>query len=122
MKIKVVNNLGTILYTVFFGKEVGKDELGNRYFISKKKPSKKWVLYKNDKNPTSIPVNWQLWLTEDDLYSVPPLEDSSIKKYTWEKNRTKNYTGTINAYHPAKEIITQKTTNKQKKYKNWTPN
>ena len=35
MNLKFVNNLGTIVYTIFFGKEVGKDEIGNRYFIAK---------------------------------------------------------------------------------------
>ena len=41
MIIKAVNNLGTILYTIFFGKPVGKDSFGNRYFISKKNSLKK---------------------------------------------------------------------------------
>jgi len=50
MNIKLVNNLGTLIYTLFKGKEVGKDKLGNRYFISKNKPFRKWVLYKNNKN------------------------------------------------------------------------
>ena len=40
MNLKAVNNLGTILYTLFFGKEVGKDNLGNRYFIAKNNPHK----------------------------------------------------------------------------------
>ena len=43
MIIKTVNNLGTILYTIFFGKGIGQDEFGNRYFISKKQPFKKWL-------------------------------------------------------------------------------
>ena len=49
MSLKAVNNLGTILYTVFFGKEVGRDNLGNRYFIKKNNAHKKWVLYKSEK-------------------------------------------------------------------------
>ncbi len=121
MSLKVVNNLGTILYTIVFGKKVGKDELGNRYFISKKNPLKKWVLYKSDKNPTIIPVNWQLWLIDNDIENLPTNE-SSNKKYTWEKSREQNYTGTMKSYHPAKEIIKQKAKNKQKNYKNWNPN
>ena len=120
MNLKFVNNLGTIVYTVFFGKEVGKDSIGNRYFIAKNNPLKKWVLYKNDKNPTIIPVNWQLWLTDND--KDLPISKEISKKYSWEKNRVINYTGTLQAYHPAKVFNKQETTNKQKKYKNWTPN
>ena len=44
MSLKAVNNLGTILYTVF-GKEVGRDNLGNRYFI-KKNPQKMGFIQK----------------------------------------------------------------------------
>ena len=121
MSLKTVNNLGTILYTVFFGKEVGKDNLGNRYFISKNKPLKKWVLYKSEKNPTIIPVNWQLWLTDNNTENHPTQESTS-KKYDWEKNRAQNHTGTMKAYHPAKDLNKTKATNKQKNYKNWTPN
>ena len=43
MSIKPVNNLGTIIYTLFFGREVGKDKLGNRYYISKNKPLKEFM-------------------------------------------------------------------------------
>ena len=33
----LINNLGTILYTLFYGIKVGEDKLGNIYYISKKK-------------------------------------------------------------------------------------
>ena len=85
MNVINVNSLGTILYTLFFGKEVGKDDMGNRYFISKNKPFRKWVLYKYNKNPTIIPVNWQLWLTDNN--EKLPFKESINKKYAWEKTR-----------------------------------
>ena len=37
------------------------------------------VLYKSDKNPTIIPVNWQLWLTDNDVEN-PPMKESTNKK------------------------------------------
>ena len=43
-------------------------------------------------------------------------------KYTWEKGRMQNNTGTAEAYHPAKVLKIQKVSNKQKKYKSWQPN
>ena len=116
----LVNNLGTIIYTFFFGKEVGKDAFGNRYFLSKNNSNKKWVLYKSEKNPTAIPVAWQLWLTKDEHIKAPSAKNSQ-KKYAWEKNRIKNFTGTLEAYHPAKKIDTDHDIKKKQKYKIWTP-
>ena len=37
--------LGTFLYTLFFGKLVGKDGFGNKYYSDSKK-KKRWVIYK----------------------------------------------------------------------------
>ena len=120
MIIKVVNNLGTILHTILFGKVVGQDKFGNRYFISKRQPFRKWVLYKNEKDPTIIPVNWQQWLTDNsDIKS--PIEIKNNKKYNWEKNRIQNNTGTSKAYHPAKDLKKEQAADKQKKYKSWKP-
>ena len=39
---------GTFLYTIFFGKLVGKDEFGNKYYKNKK--GKRWVIYKGEVN------------------------------------------------------------------------
>jgi NADH dehydrogenase len=121
MIIKAVNNLGTTLYTIFFGKAVGQDEFGNRYFVSKRNALRKWVLYKNEKDPTIIPVNWQQWLTGDNN-EKPPYENRPNVKYTWEKSRMQNNTGTSEAYHPAKVLKKEQVSNKQKKYKSWQPN
>ena len=116
MNILLVNNLGTILYTIFFGKEVGIDSLGNRYYISKKKFKKKWVVYNKTKDPTAIPVKWQLWLTSEDEKVI-----DKDQKYTWEKDRKRNLTGTNQAYHPVRKINEPKKS-VQKKNKYWTPN
>ena len=121
MTINAVNNLGTILYTIFFGKVVGQDKFGNRYFISKKNPFRKWVLYKNEKDPTIIPVSWQQWLTDNEDTNLP-FEKKSNQKYTWEKSRIQNNTGTSKAYHPAKDSEKEQANFNKKKYKSWQPN
>ena len=72
------------------------------------------VLYKNDKDPTIIPVNWQFCITNDNNESIV-VDNSLNKKYFWEKNRLQNKTGTNQAYHPAKEYKNQKQTNRQQK-------
>ena len=112
----LINNLGTTLYTLFYGIKVGEDKLGNIYYISKKKKKRKWVLYKNKKDPTIIPVNWQIWLTNeaDNVFK-------SQMKYSWSKDREQNHTGTDRAYNPAEKIVESKKA-KDLKYKKWTPN
>ena len=112
----LINNLGTTLYTLFYGIKVGEDKLGNIYYISKKKKKRKWVLYKNKKDPTIIPVNWQIWLTNeaDNVFK-------SQAKYSWSKDREQNNTGTDRAYNPAEKIVKSKKA-KDLKYKKWTPN
>ncbi len=114
MNILFINNLGTILYTFFFGRKIGKDNIGNTYYISKSK--RKWVIYKNKKDPTIIPVKWQIWLTSEN-------ENVNLDsfKHSWEKDRTENLTGTNRAYHPTKELNHSNTAVK-KKYQKWDPN
>mgnify|MGYP001223751063 CR=1 FL=1 len=116
----IVNNLGTIIYSFFYGKKVGIDNFGNKYFVSKKNPKKKWVLYKQKKDPTIIPVNWQIWLTAyHENLEVP--SDEKTEKHIWEKERKQNLTGTINSYYPT-EKISGKKNNINKKYSTWEPN
>ena len=42
--------IGTRIFTFFFGKLIGEDDLGNKYYESKNK--KRWVIYKNDVDAT----------------------------------------------------------------------
>ena len=93
----VINNLGTIICSFLLGKKVGEDNRGNRYFLSKKKPKKKWVLYKEKVDPTNLPADWQMWLTSEE--EMVPKDNS--KKFYWQKDREPNLTGTNKAYHPA---------------------
>ena len=53
--------LGTRLHTVFFGKFVGKDEFGNKYYENRKR-KKRWVIYNDEIEATKIPVEWYSWI------------------------------------------------------------
>ena len=88
------NTFGTFLKTLFFGKYVGKDELGNKYYKNKK--DERWVIYANDIEATKIP-------------------SESLKKYDWQKNHSENLSGSNRAYKPNK--ITKKM--KFKNYETW---
>ena len=53
--------LGTRLHTIFFGKLVGEDSFGNKYYENKKR-KKRWVIYNGEIEATKIPVEWYSWI------------------------------------------------------------
>ena len=101
--------LGTRIYTFFSGKLVGEDEFGNKYYENKK--GKRWVVYKQEVEATSISNNWYSWMH----YTKNKIENEhNLKKIKWQKSHKPNQTGTKNAYHP-----NQKNNIETKKYKTW---
>ena len=52
--------LGTFLYTLFFGKFVGKDNSGNKYYQNSK--GKRWVIYNGEINASKIESDWYQWM------------------------------------------------------------
>tara|TARA_B110001452_G_scaffold206638_1_gene176744 strand:+ start:95 stop:445 length:351 start_codon:yes stop_codon:yes gene_type:complete len=100
---------GTFLKTLFLGKYVGKDELGNKYY--KNNQDERWVIYSSNIEATKITSDWFMWMhhTVDKI----PLKDQ--KKYIWQKKHLENKTGTVNSYKPTKI----KRNNKLKKYETW---
>ncbi len=101
---------GTRLQTIFFGKLVGKDEFGNKYYENKKR-KKRWVIYNGEIEATKIPVEWYSW-----MHSIKNKieENHELKKYDWQINHKSNQTGTVKAYNPRKNKDAIK-----KKYKTW---
>ena len=51
---------GTFLKTLFFGKFVGKDEFGNKYYRNKE--DQRWVIYSKNIEATNITTDWFLWI------------------------------------------------------------
>ena len=101
--------IGTFLKTLFFGKLVGEDKLGNRYYKNKK--DERWVVYSNNIEASKISSQWFLWMHH--TINEPPKKDQ--KKFLWQKEHLENQTGTINAYKPNK--ISK--SNFTKKYDTW---
>jgi len=97
-------NLGTKIYTLLFGKYVGTDEFGNRYYQSKTGgvQLKRWVMYKNTVEPSLVPPEWHGWLhkTIDEIPSP-----TKIKPYKWQKKHIPNLTGTASAYYPPGHVL-----------------
>ena len=100
---------GTFLKTIFFGKYVGKDEFGNKYYQSKK--NERWVIYSNQIESTKISSDWFLWIHHT-IDKIPDIKDT---KFSWQKKHLENQTGTINSFKPTQ--ISKKNLNK--KYETW---
>lgn len=63
------------LRTLLNGSFVGEDEIGNRYYQSRRflTHQKRWVVYKNASDPTTVPSKWYGWLhkTSDETLEGP---------------------------------------------------
>ena len=80
--------IGTYLKTLFFGKLVGEDEFGNKYYKNKK--NERWVIYAKDIDATKITSDWFLWIH----HTINEIPSSKTKKYDWQKKHTPNLSGT----------------------------
>ena len=100
---------GTKIKTILFGKFVGQDTFGNKYYESKK--GKRWVIYCHEIDASKIPVEWYSWMhfTQNKIE-----KEHDLKKYQWQKPHQHNLTGTDSAYYPNKNKDAIK-----KKYKSW---
>ena len=93
----------TRLHTLLFGKLVGTDTFGNRYFTEKKtsrKQAKRWVLSNGKAEPSKVPPQWHGWLHY--TLDAPVAEGQS---YSWEKPHVPNLTGTKGAYVPPGHLL-----------------
>ena len=101
---------GTFLKTLFFGKYVGKDQYGNKYYTNK--IDERWVIYSKNVEATRITDEWYLWMHHT-TNNIPNKIDQ--KKYNWQKDHLENKTGTKDSYKPIKI----KKNNIKKKYESW---
>ena len=112
MSLKIIftwwnkQTFGTMLKTLFFGRYVGKDEYGNKYYKNSK--NERWVIYSKEIEATKITSDWYLWMhhTTD---IVPNFTEKN--KYSWQKKHSENKTGTSESFKPTKikkDIIKKK--------------
>lgn len=97
------STLGTKLFTMMYGRFVGRDEFGNRYFQSKRtrkgERQKRWVLYNGFAEPSKIPPAWHGW-----MHHTLDAPLSNARKYSWQREHVPNLTGTTGRYLPAGHI------------------
>ena len=104
------DTFGTRIKTILFGKLIGSDEYGNKYYQSKK--GKRWVIYANEIDASKIPVEWYSW-----IHFMPNKIENihKLEKHNWQKPHQANLTGTDSAYYPNKNNKNAT----EKKYKSW---
>lgn len=113
----------TRIATMFNGKLVGTDELGNKYYCERR-PSKapgsalkqrRWVLYKGPADPSGIAPEWHAWLHH--IVEAAP-DPNSVMKHSWQRANQPNMTGTVHAYTPSD---TTASAAKPDTYRAWSP-
>ena len=79
-------SFGTTLYTWFYGKLVGSDEIGNKYYTNSNNHAdlnaKRWVIFSGEIEASKIPPHWHAWLHK--TIDEPPIKYKH--KYSWQKN------------------------------------
>ena len=101
--------LGTFLKTLFFGKYVGSDEHGNKYYKNKK--DDRWVVYSKNIESTKITSDWYLWMH----HTIDNIPEKKEKKYSWQKKHQENQTGTDKSF----QLVKIRKNNLKKKYETW---
>jgi NADH:ubiquinone oxidoreductase subunit len=87
---------GTLLATLLYGRFVGTDPFGNRYYQNRA-GTRRWVVYNGTVEASRVPPEWHGWLhhTFREPPTIAPLPTKS-----WEKEHLPNLSGTPLAYRP----------------------
>ena len=101
---------GTFLKTLFFGRFVGSDQYGNKYYKNKN-DDERWVVYSSNIEATKITSDWYLWIH----HTIDKIPEKKNLKFSWQKKHLENQTGTKNSYKPVKI----KKGNTKKNYETW---
>ena len=117
--------IGTFLYTVFNGRQIGVDEFGNRYFEARSGKEKlhgrrrRWVLYGTSPEASSVPAEWHAWLHH--MFEKPLTKEAANAKF-WQKAHQENKTGTSYAYRPRGHVFSHRDGVRDLKvYEPWKP-
>ena len=101
--------LGTRINILFFGKFVGKDNFGNKYYKTKK--GKRFIIYNGEVDASKIPNEWYSWMH----FTPNKIENNhELDKFEWQKSHKPNTTGSNDAYSPKGN-----TKATEKKYNTW---
>ena len=109
---------GIRVRTLFAGKSVGTDEMGNVYYHNKK-TNKRWVVYNGPIEASTIPPGWHAWMHH--RVDEVPLNDD-YKPFFWQKPHQENLTGSSSAHYPKGSLLKSGTRAKvSADYDAWSP-
>lgn len=106
-----LTNVQILIHTLFGGKYVGTDSVGNRYYRGKprandrfagKPRERRWVIYKDAPEASSVPPEWHGWLHHQT--DVVPQAHNPLRQ-TWQKPPQENLTGSDQAYLPPGHVL-----------------
>ncbi len=88
---------GIRIYTMLFGKKVGRDEYGNTYYTASRgnQVERRWVIHSGKEEASKVPPLWHAW-----LHRVTDNIPASTMVHKWQKPHQQNLTGTTQAYQP----------------------
>ncbi|MFV0320998.1 MAG: NADH-ubiquinone oxidoreductase subunit NDUFA12 family protein [Alphaproteobacteria bacterium] len=129
--------LVTKIYTFFYGKKMGEDEHGNKYYYAKPRrhwwqinrcsPNKwgrdrRWVMYSKEfkklgTEPSAVPPEWNIWLHH---VETEPL--NAGERHQWQKEPIANPTGTKDAIYPKGLSKGEKRQKAAQDFEAWVPN
>ncbi len=89
--------IGTRLFTLLHGREVGRDGMGNIYYEDRRLRDgkrRRWVMYAGAPEASTVPPEWHAWLHYTTDAPLPGAHRP------WQKPHQPNATGTIAGYRP----------------------
>ena len=117
-------SVGTLLYTWIFGRQVGSDPFGNKYYELKSRKRldgrfTRWVVYDGIVEASKVPPEWHAWLHY--IANDTPSEGDR-PRFEWQKDHLPNLTGTRYAYRPPGHVLSGgKRDRATGDYEPWTP-
>ena len=127
-QFSILGALSTVqiaLHTLFHGRRVGQDQIGNIYYTGKarkgQKRERRWVVYKNHIDASEVPAEWHGWLHhQTDI--LPSSSELVRLRKPWQKPHRANKTGTAEAYYPKGHVLSgAKRAKATGDYEAWTP-
>jgi NADH:ubiquinone oxidoreductase subunit len=114
-------DVGTWLYTLIFGEQVGTDAFGNRYYRNRRQTrygrERRWVVFKGRVEASKVPPEWHAWLHH---MTDQPLTNAKVRP--WQRQHLPNLTGTPHAYRPqGHDLRGGKRAPATSDYEPWTP-
>ncbi len=90
-----MTSIGTWLHTKLHGRRIGSDADGNTYYVDRRAPARRWVIYAGVPEASAVPPEWHAWLHHTTDQPLPV-----AARRPWQRPHLANATGTETGYRP----------------------